>query len=57
MKYELNEKEIRTVISVFEELYRKPYDEINCYLGSLTIKEMLELRIKLRNAYLSENEE
>lgn len=38
MKLTANEK--RTVKAVFGELLKKPYSELNCFLGSLTIEEM-----------------
>lgn len=46
MKLTTNEK--RTVKAVFDELLKKPYSELNCFLGSLTIKEMQTLYSKLR---------
>lgn len=49
----LNEKQIRTILAVFGELANKPYDEINTYLGSITIKEMLELKEILNKWYHS----
>lgn len=45
---ELTAKEKRIVKAVFGELLKKPYSELNCYLGSLTIKEMQKLYAKLR---------
>ena len=33
---------------MFGELLKKPYSELNCFLGSLTIKEMQTLHSKLR---------
>lgn len=44
----LTENEKRTVKAVFSELLKKPYSEINCFLGSLTIEEMQILYSKLR---------
>ena len=44
---QLTKEEKRTVREVFGELLRKPYDELNSYLGSLTIKEMMWLYRKL----------
>ena len=49
----LNEKQIRTILAVFGELAKKPYDEINTYLGSITIEEMLELKKILNKWYHS----
>lgn len=46
MKLTADEK--RTVKAVFGELLKKPYSELNCFLGSLTIKEMQRLYSKLR---------
>lgn len=46
MKLSANEK--RTVKAVFGELLKKPYSELNCFLGSLTIEEMQKLYSKLR---------
>ena len=54
----LNEREVRTVLSVFTELKKKSYDELNCFLGSLTIEEMYSLETMLRGwFYDSETEE
>lgn len=46
MRLTANEK--RTVKAVFGELLKKPYSELNCFLGSITIKEMQTLCLKLR---------
>ena len=46
MKLTTNEK--RTVKGVFGELIKKPYSELNSFLGSITIKEMQKLYSKLR---------
>ena len=46
MKLTANEK--RTVKAVFGELLKKPYSELNCFLGSITIKEMQKIWSKLR---------
>ena len=46
MKLTANEK--RTVKAVFRELLKKPYSELNCFIGSLTIEEMQKLYSKLR---------
>lgn len=54
MKLTANEK--RTVQAVFGELLKKPYSELNCFLGSLTIDEMQKLYFKLRyEKYCEEN--
>lgn len=47
----LNENEVRTILAVFSELQSKPYYELNTMLGSITIKEMLELYRKLNDWY------
>lgn len=44
----LTAAEKRTVKAVFGELLKKPYSELNCFLGNLTIKEMQTLYSKLR---------
>lgn len=46
MKLTKNEKS--TIKAVFRELLKKPYSELNCFLGSITIKEMQTLYSKLR---------
>ena len=49
---ELEEKEVRTVLAVFEK-----YDELNLHLGSLTIDEMYALDRKMAKWYKEEDEE
>ena len=49
--YTLNENEVRTVLAVFEEMAKMGYNKINCFLGSMTIDEMYELRRKMLNWY------
>ena len=44
----LTENEKRTVLAVFGELLKKPYGELNEFLGSLTIQEMQKLYYKLK---------
>lgn len=39
----LSESEAITMLAVFGELLKKPYEEVNTYLGSLTIEEMRTL--------------
>ena len=39
----LTESELRTMVVVFDELMRMPYNEVNTFLGSLTIEEMRAL--------------
>jgi hypothetical protein len=46
MNLTANEK--RIVLAVFTELLKKPYKELNSFLGSLTIYQMQELASKLR---------
>lgn len=43
----LTQNEKRTICAVFGELLRKPYNELNTFLGSLTIEEMQKLYSKL----------
>lgn len=45
---EITANEKRTIKAVFGELLKKPYSELNCFLGSLTIEEMQKLYSKLR---------
>ena len=40
--------EKRTVLSVFGELLKMDYGELNKFLGSITIKEMQTLYLKLK---------
>lgn len=51
----LTEKEMRTVIAVFEELVKMPYSELNKFLGSITIEEMQALYLKMYSEYTGEN--
>ena len=44
----MTKKEKALVMAVFSELLKKPYSELNAFLGSLTIKEMRDLYGKLR---------
>lgn len=46
MNLTANEK--KTVLAVFTALMEKPYNELNNFLGSLTIQDMQELASKLR---------
>ena len=43
---EFTDNEKRTIKATFGELLKKPYSELNCFLGSLTIEEMQKLRYK-----------
>ena len=47
----LNENQVRTILAVFSELEKMPYDKLNTFLGSITIEEMLELHTTLNNWY------
>ena len=44
----MTDQEKRTVCAVFHELLKKPYAELNTFLGSLTIEEMQRLYGKLK---------
>lgn len=48
--YQFNEREIRTVLGVFDSLMRKSDRELNTFLGSLTIAEMKSLYYRLHYA-------
>lgn len=48
--YQFNEREIRTVLGVFDSLMRKSDRELNTFLGSLTIAEMKALYYRLHYA-------
>lgn len=50
----INENEVRTALVVLEELFRKPYSELNTMYGSQTIKEMLDLKKRLNDWYQPE---
>lgn len=50
----LDEKQVRTVIAVFEELNKMRYEELNKFLGSITIQEMNELYWDLMKWYKPE---
>ncbi len=50
-KTTLNEREVRTILAVFDELQKKPYSELNTFLGSVTIEELFALREKLNDWY------
>ena len=47
----LSENEVRTILAVFNELNKMPYDKLNTFLGSLTIEEMNKLWSKLNDWY------
>ena len=44
----MTKKEKALVVAVFGELLKKDYKELNCFLGSMTIKEMQDLYGKLK---------
>jgi len=50
----LSEDEIRTILAVFYELNKMPYDKLNIFLGSVTIKEMNKLWGELNDWYQTE---
>ena len=53
----LSEKEIRTIIEVMECFMQENdymWSEMNRYMGSITIEEMLTLKSKLRKWYHEE---
>lgn len=50
----LNDIEVRTALEVLEELFKKPYVELNTMFGSLTIEDMQDLRKKLNDWYQPE---
>ena len=52
-KKTLNENESRTIVAVFGELVSRPYSELNTFLGSITIQEMVKLNSKLDVWYKS----
>lgn len=47
----LKDSDIRTILAVFGELVNRPYDELNTFLGSITIKEMVDLNSRLDSWY------
>ena len=50
----INQNEVRTILAVFEELTKMPYEQLNTFLGSLTIEEMMDLKKKLNDWYQPE---
>lgn len=48
----LTENEELTILAVFHELVDKPYNELNCFLGSETIRRMCELHNRLYSRYI-----
>lgn len=50
----LSERELTVVTAVFDDLLRKPYSELNTFIGSETIEEMSELFCKLRHRHYCE---
>lgn len=51
----LTKEEKRTVLAVFDELAKMKYSDLNTFLGSITIKEMMALRQKLEYEEYCEN--
>lgn len=47
----LSENEVRTILAVFYELNKMPYDKLNTFLGSVTIEEMNKLWGELNDWY------
>lgn len=45
---DLTAKEKATVLAVFDDLLRKPYSELNTFIGSETIKDMRKLYHELK---------
>ena len=50
----LSERELDVVTAVLDDLLRKPYGELNTFIGSETIKDMAELYGKLRHRHYCE---
>ena len=50
----INEKEVSVLLAVLSELNQKPFAELNTFLGSMTIGEMMDLTIKLNSWYQKE---
>lgn len=48
----LTENEELTILAVFHELVDRPYNELNCFLGSETIRRMCELYNRLYSRYI-----
>lgn len=44
----LTDKEVRTMVAVFDEIVKMPYEKQNSFLGSITIEEMNRLYWKGR---------
>ena len=53
----LNEREVQTVVAVFEEIQKMGYVKQNTFLGSLTIEEMNKLQQKLRVWYNEQDDD
>lgn len=47
----ISDNHVRTIIAVFGELLRKPYEEVNTYIGSETYKEMQDLYSRAKQNY------
>lgn len=44
----MTKEEKRTILAVFGELVKKDYKELNMFLGSVTIKEMIRMYDRLK---------
>ena len=54
MRKTINEKQVRTILAVFDSIQEKchyNYEELNTILGSLTIQEMYDLKKELDTWY------
>lgn len=48
----LSDKELETMLAVTSELRKMPYEKLNGFLGSMTIKDMYQLDDKLSAWYM-----
>jgi hypothetical protein len=53
-KKTLQDDQVRTILSVFEELKKMKYEDLNKFLGSITINEMYALDYELNDWYQEE---
>ena len=49
-RWTINENERKTMVAVFKELMKKPYNELNTFLGSETIEQMQAMAFKWEHA-------
>ena len=49
-RWTISENERRTMVAVFNELMKKPYSELNTFLGSETIERMQAMAFKWEHA-------